>query len=102
MEFFVTKIVDHPVSSKINLEEIYKLLASMERPRSFRGVEKWVVAFVAREPDDYVFETWRTSGKVYLTIPLAYEEVLMKTEEEVTRLCGELFGRYLEELQEEG
>lgn len=102
MEFFITKIVDHPVASKINLEEIRKLLASMERPGSFQDVEKWIVAFVAREPDDYVFETWRESGKVYLTIPLVYEEVLMKTEEEVTRLCGELFGHYLKELQEEG
>lgn len=102
MEFFVTKIVDHPVVSKINLEEISKLLASMERPRSFQGVDKWVVAFVAREPNDYVFDTWRENGKIYLTIPLIYENVLKGTEEEITRRCGELFDHYVKILQSFG
>ncbi|MCB0585879.1 MAG: hypothetical protein KDD06_11215 [Phaeodactylibacter sp.] len=99
MEFFVTKIVDHPVASKINLKKINELLASMERPRSFRDVSKWIVAIVAREPNDYEFESWRENGKIYLTIPLAYEEVLKETEEEITLQCGELFNRYVEQLQ---
>ena len=99
MEFFVTKIVDHPVVSKINLENIKELLESVERPRNFQGVEKWVVVFVAREPNDYVFDAWRENGKIYLTIPLVYEKVLTEMEEEITRRCGELFDHYIKLLQ---
>lgn len=99
MEFFVNKIVDHPVVSKINLEKINKLLASKTLPNSFQGVNKWAVTFVAREPNDYVFDTWREDGKIYLTIPLIYENVLKETEEEVTRRCGKLFDHYVKMLQ---
>ena len=99
MEFFVNKIVDHPVVSKINLEKINQLLASKELPNSFRGVNKWAVTFVAREPNDYVFDAWRENGKIYLTIPLVYVKVLTEMEEEITRRCGELFDHYVKLLQ---
>ena len=74
----------------------------MERPRSFQSVDKWVVAFVAREPDDYIFDTRRENGKIYLTIPLVYGYVLRETEEEITRRCGELFDHYVKILQSFG
>ena len=99
MEFFVNKIVDHPVVSKINLEKINQLLASKELPNSFLGVNILAVTFVAREPNDYVFDAWRENGKIYLTIPLVYEKVLTEMEEEITRRCGELFDHYVKLLQ---
>ena len=99
MEIFVNTIVDHPVYSKINVEEINKLLASREYLKRFQGIDKWNVTFVAREPNDYVFDTWRRNGEIYLTMPLVYEDVVREPEEEVTRLCGELFDHYVKELQ---
>lgn len=99
MEIFVNKIVDLPVSSKINGAEIQRILSSFEFPESLSEIDKVVVTFVAREPNDFEFDAWSRNGKVYLTIPLVYEEVLEWKEEEITERCVSLFANYIDDLR---
>ena len=101
MEFFTTKIVDQLVESKINLEKINNLLGSLELPESFREIDKVIVTIVAREPNDFEFDAWRRNRKIYLTIPLVYNEVLGIDEEEVSGKCMDLFRKHTEDLKME-
>lgn len=98
MEFFVTKIVDQPVEAKVNLVEINGLLATLELPEILKNFEKIIVTFVAREPDDFEFDTWNKNGKIYLTIPLPYEEILTLENEKVSDKCISLFKNHVKEL----
>lgn len=101
MEFFTTKIVDQPVEGKINLEEINGLLSSLELPESFSGVDKVTVGFVAREPNDFEFDTWQEDKERYFFIPLVYNEILNLEEEKVSLKCVDSFKEYIKKLQEE-
>ncbi len=94
MEFFTTKIVDQIVGNKIDLEKLNRLFASSDLPKEYDQFKKVIVTLVAREPNDYEFESWVKDGKIYLTIPLVYDEVLKGSEEDVTQLCLQLFNEY--------
>jgi hypothetical protein len=95
MEYFTTKIVDQPVADKVNLQEINRRLAAVALPERFAGAEKLIVTVVAREPDDFEFDAWRRNGKIFVTLPLVYEEVLRASAEEIIERCGQLFEAYL-------
>ncbi|KAA3625760.1 MAG: hypothetical protein DWQ02_21175 [Bacteroidetes bacterium] len=99
MEFFVTKIVDQPVETKVNLVEIKELLASLKLHKKFKDFEKMIVTFVVREPDDFEFDTWTRKGKVYLTIPLPFEEIMNLENDKVSKTCITLFKNHIKKLK---
>jgi hypothetical protein len=101
MEYFTTKIVDQPAADKINLAAINHRLAAVALPKRFAGAEKLIVTVVAREPDDFEFDAWRRNGKLFVTLPLVYKEVLRASEEEIVERCGQLFAAYMGELETE-
>ncbi|MCB9326394.1 MAG: hypothetical protein H6571_21835 [Lewinellaceae bacterium] len=98
MEFFVTKIVDQPVETKVNLVEINELLTTLELPEILKKFEKIIVTFVAREPDDFEFDTWNRNGKIYLTIPLPYGEILNLETDKISEKCISLFKNHVKKL----
>lgn len=91
MEFFITKIVDQEVDSKIDLERVNELLLSLELPSSFNDFDKVIITLVAREPNDFEPDSWERDDSMYYVIPLDYEGVLDVDEEEVLDVCmGEI------------
>jgi uncharacterized protein (DUF111 family) len=98
MEFFTTKIVDEAVAEKIDLKEILKVLSDQELPDSIEETQKLIITFVARANNDFHFEAWQKAEKLYMTIPINFEDARNQSIDQITDQCIALFQFHINNL----